>query len=539
MNYFRLSYIFMMFIVLNWNYIKGRNFEPLKSSFYPNSVDMVDTLIHTSEPLLTIKDDGTKIFYYQLLNVATPISGRPAQRIGTIKKNGKEIQYLKYESPYVYYVIAEFPETPGRYYGLYTTSYGDIFNSQETPSNQIHPLGFTSPMIGVMVYPDGSKGKVMGRKPSEASKEKISKPSGTYKLYDFDYFEYIEFTFNNGGTGKIKFVKYPSYENIMAEVGGSVNVKIPGTNRNQRVRNYKGGYTIIKDLIIQGNFKWSISPDSLLTVNLEKTPIIQTPVKIDWSDLDETTVFSKPSDRQTLIAQRTEDMKTNEHVLEAKEKMKKLGEDFWNEYHNFTMVCYHIGSQSIMGLLKDGEHRGIYVLEKNPDKNELDLSLRKGIDYLTKFGSNRKYGVDMLYEDFTKKGKYSIEHDSRFANNDYYVSEINPVERTGKIQFVKDSKKLIYPISFDSNWQLNLPDDQIPSEDKTLEELYEKIYSNNLAILNFEKDKQRKKVVKEYEKKFKNYVMPTQFNTLSDYNDLIKNAKDILELQDYYINYLK
>lgn len=537
-NFFmkKKQYLLTLFLIILYGKISAQYFEPLLKSFYPSSVDLVDSLMPIGAPLVTLKDDGAQIFYYQEIS-------KPEKKIGmsssvkTFKIIDGEIVSSEYNSPFVYYVIADFPGEPSRYYGFYTTSYGDIFQLQDHSVKDIHPQGFSGPIYGTVVFEDGTTKTAVLKKRSEMEKDKVAKPVGSYKLYDIFGLEYIEFTFNTGGMGSVKFVDYPSKEAIIAESGGSSTFREKGNKKLRTVNHYTGGYTIIKNATATGKMKWSLSPENLLKIELLSNPIVKTPVKIDWSDLDKKNVFSSKSDRQLLINQREADLPTNEHVIESKKLLNKRMLKLWAEKSNLEINTPYIGRNMILGQIIDSEGR-IHVMEKNPANLNYSKLIRNAESYIKQFGTKRKYGIDYLYEEFVRKGKAAIEANPEFSQAEYQVVDINPLTRTSNLVYISKNKKLNTELSFDHNWNLSLSSAN-SKEDHSLANLYDTINQNNFEIMTYEKDKQRKKVVNEYKKKFKGYNMPEEFNSFTEYDDLIRNANKILELQDYYLKYLK
>lgn len=145
--------------------------------------DYVDTLLTLSDPQpLAVGGKTWNILYSESLRRARPETnamGDPKMRRVT-DKQGKTITYKVYDSPNIYYVIADLPANEGRYYGLITCGYDPIQTVLSKEKKAWHPLTRVEPVQGTIVMPDGSRKELNIHSDDEWAKANLKQPAGSY-----------------------------------------------------------------------------------------------------------------------------------------------------------------------------------------------------------------------------------------------------------------------------------------------------------------------------------------------------------------------
>lgn len=510
-------------------------FEDLDGKMMPNPDDFVDPGLVDSRSLGTLPGGMGTLKYAKPLHdaeIATQYDGWGAVKFIKRTVKGKEWVYQDYLSPNIYYIISELP-SGARYYGIYTSGYESIYDVA-AGSEPKHPFTKCYAVYGTLVNPDGTTEPVIQYTQDEWKKLTIAKPTGVYYMHDFSEFKAVEVTFNAGGTGKLVYSLPRSYHQAPQEFGGS-SVQRYKSGRVKKVhRNLSGGYRFYIDGKATQTMKWKLV-DGVITIERTGKPTFNVGGGIDF-DRTFANMTITASDRRIEEGKHRQDFPTNEYVLEAKEMARNTLEQGVTNTNLYLPVLHLTKNEIMLDLKKDNRVGHLYwVLDKSLEgENILSYCYDHLNEMVGLYADRREYGVKKLYEYFTRNVPSALASAPAplSQNTGYYVGNIDPAARTGKILFTADHKVYKADLAFDSKWHLD--NALVTSSLKgyiAVEAYNDSISANNAKILEYKKDKRRSKIVKNYEKEAKRIEIPASFTTIDDYYAVRKRQDEMLALQ--------
>lgn len=534
-------------------FIEAQKIQEPSTSSFGDPHDFVDPLLANEEAAVKIRftenhdftGSEAKILYSKLLSKPEPKQqyGWAGLITATGVIRGKKASFQVYESPYVYYGILDFPQ--GRFYGLFTTGFDNLYDAVHNDISTLHPLGDIRIMGGTLVKPSGEKIELVGVTPDKLN-DKVSKPSGTYHYRNFMGYDNLDFTFNQGGTGKATFED--SYRRQAVPTLNNMAVERNQSGRAKKTRRQiGGGYDFYVNTTIGQNFKWSIKDDGVIDINFTGKPTITVQCKVDESTEFANMVISE-SDRRIEMQRHRQDIHTNKDAVREKKLATERAKEKFSETRG-TGLSTHL-------MIKDR------IITRHLDKNTAlpyySMALKKKYDntdrwfddvltdmqrYIQSFAKNREYGALKLFPTIKKKLTNAISSSSYSplsSASDYYVYELSPDGLSGKIKFVSSGKKFDADFTLDADFNISQSNLSSIKEDLTILEKDAEIQRNNSIILDFQKDKKRKKIVQEYQKETKHtFPLYLGYTTLDEFEKINEQQDQLLKIQTRYRNELE
>lgn len=521
--------------------------DDVKAENLGNPKELVDELLKPATPIGTIKSNGTKIFYAKEIQKALSEyeaeGGYGAWRTIIETINGREVQYLPYVKPYIYYVIAEIPGEEGTFYGFYTTGFNNIVDVQCKSRSELHPKGFERPLYGVFVRPDGTRSRYVARSQAELKKDKLKAPAGKYFLTNHPNFKNLEFTFNAGGTGTVRFnhnrhrhqaVTYMAGESATYHHSGPLKGRRKGT-----ARRFTGGYHFFLYPYAIQPMKWKMAENGNIEITFTGKPTINVPGEVD-AETEFANMTITASDMAIEKSLHRQDFPTNEDVLREKENWTEVLKEQVAQQNSFVLTPYHIGkNQIIIYTPQRNGVNGYNLLGKAEKSTVYDKSLTEIPDFVKTYASNREYGAMTL----GKRMKKNIQRALPSAGiTSYKVTNLNPITGCADIEYVKDGARYTSALEIDQDGHLNaqkLRDASV--EDNSLTNLCDNVKANDEKIMAYKKDKRRSKIVKEYEKKYKKISTLANpiFSDIDSYYSRKEDINSVLKMQNEYLQALE
>lgn len=458
---------------------------------------------------------------------------------------GKKQSYTVYDKPFVYYGILDFPE--GRFYGLFTTGFDDLYDASNKPIEDLHPLGDVKILIGTLVNTDGSEEEIVGITPDKLLK-KLSKPNGTYNMREAYSFKDIQFTFNPGGSGKAVFKKQYRRQAVPYMASNTTERNKAGrvVKRHRRIT---GGYHFFVKTTASTNYKWEVSDNGLITITFIGKPTVIVKCEVDGDTEFQNTLISE-SDKRIERQLHRQDITSNEDALKEKKLATERAKDYFTENKELHISPQFIGNDKIITCYRSSKYDDLYFYsllqrKKFDNTNEwYDTALRNIPDYIASYASSRDYGIITAFPEIRRKLTKAIENtsfDLLKSATDYYAYDLADNGKSGDIRFVSNGK--LYSSHFQLNNNNQLDNESLTStlnEDKSVTDNDAKINNNHDKIIEYKKDKRRGKIVKKYEKTVKKiYPINTQFTTLNEAKEIINQQKELLKTQDLILNELE
>lgn len=453
---------------------------------------------------------------------------------------GKKQTFRRYDNPYVYYGILDFPE--GRYYGLFTTGFNELAYVVNAPISEWHPYGDVRLLEGILEKSDGTKQQLVMLTPGEYDKTLSKKPSGTYHMHDLSGFDSAELTFNAGGVGKL--VCKDQHQQIAPQ-------RFAAALNKRKYRNTygqaSGGYYYNIYTTTTVSFKWSLTDDDLLKITFTSKPSIQCRAEVDAAREFENMTIS-PSDKQREMANHRRDIKTNESVLEDKKASIARVKEIFAQEEGLNIPYFMIGTKTIIMKLTDKDGLSIYpILQKKAFDNTdvwYDETMCDLNNYARKFAERREYGAVKIFPKVKRRLLSAMETTKipvLSTANAYYIYNLNPNGKTGEISVISNNKN--YTASFELDDQFQFIPESISStitEDSTLADNDALVQQNHAQIIGYKNDKRRSKIAKKYEKKVKK-LLPISMDCTSfeQFEQIRQSQEDLLKIQSEFQEMLR
>ncbi len=541
-------------LLINCFNTSAQSFHDLPKSEYDDS--FVDTFLPADESLgsLTIDKNNWDLKYYDQIFSASATNEGPKTFVEKNKKTGKSVTHNVLASPYVYYAILDMP-SGDRFYGIVTTGYDDMETIINKPNYDWHPYTKVEAVSGTVVDANGNQSDFTSFSDADLYKPKNIKPVGTYYIDDFGGYERVSFTFYQGGTGSLKLVPYVHTQRFITYSGGDLKKKT-ASGRVKRRTNVVMGGPHSWQISSKQNFKWSIDDWGTLTITPTGAVTI---IPKDWvTEGDGNTYWSSKADSIRSRRQAENDHKyLHDEIIEYNKEMKisakKDAEIFGAQALSIfdpqitkTEIIGNIGSFSKSAQSKI--HLKTELADKLPNKlNEMKLAYAKevynNVPLIKKtWDTKRKFGVDIQYSKWKDRTKIFVVRNKDIfgVNPDYTV--FNPSVKNGKanIVFYNNGKRCIADLHFNNEGKIDIDKlKQSITFDNEIEENNAKIDQLNSQILEYKKDKRRRKIIKEYEKELRYSFIPSTFSNASEFQKIIKLQKELIKNQQETLDLLK
>ncbi|GEM_PF-6789742 len=533
----RKTFLFLL-LATGFAGVNAQDFEPLDRKYYPDKYELVDTILMGNKKLGTYPKAGD-VYYIQDLggpSVNAGFNGGFGAMTVTKTVNGKKWEYIPYDYPALCYIASKLPGGAGDFYGFYTTGF-EKTDKMLAGEPQKNPYSRPGIIYGTVVRPDGERETYLVRPEAEWKKLAVSKPTGTFYIHDFsEDFKALEITFNAGGTGKIVYHLPRTEHQAPQEIAGMSTQRRSNGTVKKRHRSFTGGYHFYMDGTISTPMKWTYK-DGKLDVTPTGKPTTNVSGGIDyektWAKHSVTA-----SDKAIENGKYRADFPTNEYVVEAKKATKATVDAYAAHLEALGFPVVHMTQKEILVGLDSKNFPGkfYYMMDRNKTSDPIMgycLDVLSGI--FDKFAATRTPGHARLFNNFTSNAKIGIAMAGEPLRGCLYykVSDINPAERTAKVDFLVPGKEYTADLRFDQKWHVdNALLQSSLKEDSGIAEKRALIAANDAKILEYKKDKRRAKIVKNYEKQVKNMKQPETFNTLNEYAELCRLQDRLLKIQE-------
>ena len=501
--------------------------------------DYVDTLLTLSDPQpLAVGGKTWNILYSESLRRARPETnamGDPKMRRVT-DKQGKTITYKVYDSPNIYYVIADLPANEGRYYGLITCGYDPIQTVLSKEKKAWHPLTRVEPVQGTIVMPDGSRKELNIHSDDEWAKANLKQPAGSYWALNSLGAKKLNLTFNPGGTGSMTIYGYTkewNLELVQAESIGGQRNSYTGRMR-KGARDLSGGYTVWMTPVGKRAFKWKLNADGEIEITPTGAATGSHEEGISENQQGAEQYYASKSEEQTHKAQQRNDFKNqNEEAREARKEMNSAGKEAAEAFGAFKLKPQHISRKE---MLADYNGATLYFTSAQPDPNDpYQTKLYGTLGSMRSYTANRRsFGAETILNNYKMDAKRAVAaHPEIFGNNPQF--EVYDIDiKTGKARliFISENTYKQGKLHIDRKGRFDTEAFKSSLLDyNELPKLQEKIEELNSQIMSYKSDKRKKKIVGNYEKGYKNFVKQERnFSTYRKYvltkNDLEKFIKE-------------
>lgn len=582
---------FLLLIILAFGTFIGKAqfFEPLDPSFLDKN-NLVDSILakNSASPMsLPVGKEKLNLLYYELLEAEELLHTyyglyTEDEYLIDNPKTGKKTKAEIYQKPNLYYAILDLPKDQGRFYGAITCGYNPIEEVMELPHTSWHPYTEVKLIRGTIVRPDGSQEEFTIH--DKKNTNLLSNPSGSYWAHDILGFQDVQFIFNPNGTGTITCYYHKINWTLML-LGGSFSTKYPNERHARNINRLTGGYEVWMQPIAKRSFKWEKELNNALIIRPygSATPSLEEDIQ--------RVKFSKNLNRKELDRQNAGDFKTNresaisrqylkkiikkdveaidEIIIEPKfilsnEMFGKISADIsFKEYIEYPEMEMEEWKWRLMGndeasmkRISDGCHPKLAYFGKTKpriyeavvDIHVLSTIMDLPVIFFNKIGhvynfvkEHRSMGANLVSNRMKKEIKRAIEkYPEVFENTkSYQVGDINPINKTATIFFTLPNKIYSVDVAYNDKGEIDL---QILKDSKINLDLISKrldqIEELNNQILSHkkDKDKNKRKKVKNYEKIYKEFLKTQNqnFTTVDevweiciDLNEFIKKQKEI------------
>ncbi len=531
--------------------LHAQTFEKLDRSKYMDMNSFVDPfadpLGNDSEPL-TINNEKWNVLYWKQIRrprYVTNSDGYPLHRI-TTDRNGKQVDSYVWESPSVYFIIADMPGNSGRFHGLITTGFDDIQTVMDKPQSKWQKGTIVKPVIGTIVKPDGHEEDFFMKTASQMQKTAIKSPVGSYWYNGWPSgFKGSMLTFQPGGTGTITFYRNQRKVNIIGELAGTRTKNKRTGKWGRRGNEMTGGYRIYIDPVGTLPIKWKYT-DGELAITPAGKPTVKINGGVDFhkSPGEQEQYYANDAEQRLHQQQQSADYRTNEHVQKENNISKTSLTDYLLEFKEFSIYPKVITRTDMLASMsKNGSVT--YLPSKKPSDDDLyQKNVYSNASSLkSSFIYSRDCGIEKIYNNFTNDVRRAILRDTdTFGDNpEYEVDSINVLDRTANVTFYGNSKYGKARLVLNPKGQLDKSVfnssfvDMSEANELTARanELYNK-------IMSYKDDKMRKKTVKEYEKRYKGIfpLAEAKFENKKQYEDLLNSRKELIKNLTESLNYL-
>lgn len=518
--------------------------EPLQRAKYMDTGSLIDPYQDLSdyEPTtLTLGTDKWNVIYWKTIYNPQPVKDHNGYRLHRITKdrNGNEVDNVVWDTPGSAFVIADMPGSQDRFYGVFSTGFDTFDYILKNPKSKWNKETIVRPVYGTVVKPDGTQEEYYMRSEAEMAKAAIKKPAGTYWLEGAPFGQGTLLNFLANGTGTMTVYGNRSNVSIIGELAGTRSKNKRTGKWGRRGAEMTGGYRIYIDPRGSQSFKWTMDEEGKLTITpTGKATATVTGGISDHQDVEQ--YYENESERRFHEQQLKSDYRTNEHVQKENRIAKEAFADRMAEIKEITLYPKAITRTDMLAITSAGSVK--YMPSKKPaaDDKYSSAIYSKGKSLASAYMAKRECGIDTYYDYLVKRIKSALHRDpSLFGTSPLYrLTDIDPLERTAKITFITSGNYYSGVMTFDKEYKLDMAAfkkslvdlNEIPALQKKVEEL-------NTAIMAYKNDKQRKKTVKEYEKRYKNdrptadtfYGANNYLKVVNTYNDFIKYQQEALD----------
>lgn len=548
-------FLFIFFLCFNSFSAFAQVFAKLPASDYDEE-NYVDLYLPTEKSLgsFPIGKEIWDVKYYKLID--KPRSWRRVEVDDRENKTG--VEYKVYEKPFTYYAVLDMPSGE-RFYGLVTTGYDEMGTILNEPKAEWNPYTKIQPIDGTLVASDGTQSGFFLHSDADWNKLKIAKPIGSYHIQDFRGYERVSFTFNQGGTGIITLVPYVHTQQFITYSGGTLKQKMANGRTKRRTNVILGGPHSWQ-ITAKRNFKWSFNDSGDLII----TPTgASTIYPKDWvpDDPDDKTYWSSKADSIFSRRQTEHDHKyLHDEIIEYNKNIKISSKEAADQFKSLTILSPRITKNEIVGVessdldsadLRDAGNEGkscatgIYLGPKTDGEMNLAYITQvynKVPDLKKAFRENRDFGVDIQYRKWADKTKILVAWNKDIFGDEPSYSVVQPSVKDGHayIGFFNNGKLFFADLFFDKDGQIDADKfKQSIIVDTTLDNNKDRIAELHSKILEYKKDKQRGKIVKDYEKRFKKTVIPTTATSKSEYFNIGKIQESLIKDQEETLKLLQ
>ena len=496
--------------------------------------DYVDTLLRLDAPKpLTIDGQTWQLRHAQAIRSARPVTnalGDPLMRRET-DKSGRTITYMVYESPSVYYVIADLPDNAGRYYGLITCGYDKISTITDNEKSKWHPQTRVEALSGTIVQPDGTRADYLLHSEADWKKNAVTKPAGSFWGLNALGGQKLNITFNPAGTGTITIyggTKTWTLQLVKGKgIGGQRNSY---TGRMKGARSLSGGYPVWMRPIGKRNFKWTKNADGTIMITPTGAGTGSHEEGLAKSDVEQH--YETEADRRQHEQQiRTDFKNANDEAREARQEFNDYGKEAADALNPFVIKPIYMKSNEMLVEILD---KPVYLTTTKPDEKNPYQLIYCDLDGLKSSTAYRRtFGVQAVYDNFISDAKRAIAVNPEiFGENPVYeISLIDLKEGTCKIEYIKDNQHINGTMTIDRKGRFDTEAYKASAKDAS-RIVYRKqdVEFLNDQIMANKDDSRRKKIVKDYEKRYKKFLK---------YNFNFDNPIDEMRCENLYKEFIE